>query len=349
MSIDIGRRQLLAGTAAAGFGGLALPDSDASAQAGPRSNISVRVERDPEVIDPGFRTGPHDGNIIRVVYQRLVRHRANSGELEMDAAAEVTQTSPTIIDFRLKPGQVFTDGFGEMTAEDVKFSFETLKSKAAAPQFQIIYADITRTTVLDRSRVRFDFASDNWELPLLAGGIPVFSPRWLAGKPFDQMTFEKPVATGPYLIERYDAGRNITFKRNPDYWATDLPVRRGMFNFERIVYRMFKDDVARLEAFKAGNFDFNVEYSAKNWVRGYVSPKLKSGEIVKRELPVANTAGMQGFIFNLRKPIFQDIRVRQALVLAMDYEWMNRQLFYGQYKRISVSYTHLTLPTNREV
>lgn len=272
------------------------------------------------------------------------------GLLAEDIAIAADNRSVT---FRLHPKARFNDG-SPVTAADVKFSFDTLKSKAAAPQYQIIFADIMRAVVVTPNTVRFDFASDNWELPLLAGGVPVFSPKWLNGKAFDQMTFEKPIATGPYLIERYDAGRNITFKRNPDYWAADLPVRRGMFNFERIVYRMFKDDVARLEGFKAGNFDFNVEYSAKNWVRGYISPKVKSGEIVKRELPVSNTAGMQGFVFNLRKPLFQDKRVRQALGLAMDYEWMNRQLFYGQYKRIYSNYNNSPMgatgmPTDSEL
>ena len=152
--------------------------------------------------------------------------------------------------------------------------------------------------------------------------------------PFDNIQLEAPIASGPYLIDRYDVGRSISYRRNPDYWGDDVPSRRGMFNFGRIVYRFYKDDVARLEAFKAGEFDVVVEYSAKNWARSYNGPKFDSGEIIKRELTHSNGAGMQGFVMNLRRAQFQDIRVRQALGLALDFEWMNRQLFYGQYKRI---------------
>src|SRR5690606_10468245 len=141
-----------------------------------------------------------------------------------------------------------------------------------------------------------------------------------------------PIATGPYLIDSYDVGRSISYKRNPEYWGDEVPARRGMFNFGRIVYRFYKDDVARLEAFKAGEFDVVVEYSAKNWARSYVGPKFRSGEIVKTEFEHSNTAGMQGFVMNTRRPVFSDVRVRQALGYALDYEWMNRQLFYNQYK-----------------
>jgi microcin C transport system substrate-binding protein len=203
-----------------------------------------------------------------------------------------------------------------------------------APQFKSIFADVKQCVVVNERTVRFDFKQLNRELPLIVGGVPVFSRKWAAGTPFDKIQLTPPIASGPYLIERYDVGRNIIYKRNPDYWGTDVPARRGSFNFERIVYRFYKDDVARLEAFKAGEFDVVVEYSAKNWARAYNGPKFRSGEIIKRELKHSNGAGMQGFMMNLRRPQFKDARVRQALALAMDFEWMNRQLFYGQYKRI---------------
>ncbi|HXC40884.1 MAG TPA: extracellular solute-binding protein [Burkholderiales bacterium] len=235
--------------------------------------------------------------------------------------------------FRINPKARFNDG-SPVTAEDVKYSFDTLMSKAAAPQFPIIYAEIARAVAVDRLTVRFDFKTDNWQLPQLAAGMAVFSPKWAAGKPFDKLTFEKPIASGPYLIEQYDTGRNITLRRNPEYWGADLPVNRGLYNFDRIVYRMYKDDVARLEAFKAGEFDFNVEYSARNWARSYTGSNFRNGNIIRRTLPVGSTAGMQGFIMNLRRAQFQDKRVREALGLSFDFEWMDRQVFYGQYKRI---------------
>ncbi|MGV3740867.1 MAG: extracellular solute-binding protein [Burkholderiaceae bacterium] len=234
--------------------------------------------------------------------------------------------------FRLNPKARFNNG-DPVTAADVKHSFDTLIAKGA-PQFKSIYADVKQCVVLDNRTVRFEFKAFNRELPLIVGGTPVFSRKWGANTSFDRIQLEPPISTGPYLIDRYDVGRTISYKRNPDYWGNDVPSRKGMFNFGRIVYRFYKDDVAKLEAFKAGEFDLVVEYSAKNWARSYIGPKFESGEIVKKTLSHSNGAGMQGFVMNLRRPQFQDVRVRQALELALDYEWMNRQLFYGQYKRI---------------
>lgn len=236
------------------------------------------------------------------------------------------------ITFRLNPKARFNNG-DPVLAADVKHSFDTLVAKGA-PQFKSIFAEVRQCVILDDRTVRFDFKTLNRELPLVVGGVPVFSRKWGGDTPFDRIQLDAPIASGPYLIDRYNVGRSINYVRNPKYWGNDVPARKGMFNFERIVYRFYKDDVARLEAFKAGEFDLVVEYSAKNWARSYVGPKFESGEIVKRTLTHSNGAGMQGFVMNLRRPQFQDIRVRKALALALDYEWMNRQLFYGQYKRI---------------
>lgn len=234
--------------------------------------------------------------------------------------------------FHLNPKARFNNG-DPVTADDVKYSFDTLVKKGA-PQFKSLFADVKQCVVLDPATVRFEFARLNHELPLIVGSVPVFSRKWAAGTPFDKIQLQPPIASGPYLIDQYDVGHSISYRRDPHYWGDGVPSRRGMFNFGRIVYRFYKDDVARLEAFKAGEFDVNVEYSAKNWARSYTGPKFASGEIVKREFAHSNGAGMQGFVMNLRRGQFQDIRVRQALGLALDFEWMNRQLFYNQYKRI---------------
>jgi microcin C transport system substrate-binding protein len=251
------------------------------------------------------------------------------GLLAEDMALAPDRMSMT---FRLNPKARFNNN-DPVLAADVKYSYDTLLAKGA-PQFKSIFADVKQCVVVDERTVRFDFKRLNRELPLIVGGVPVFSRKWAAGTPFDRIQLTPPIASGPYLIERYDVGRNIVYKRNPAYWATEVPARRGMFNFDRILYRFYKDDVARLEAFKAGEFDVVVEYSAKNWARAYNGPKFRSGEIIKRELKHSNGAGMQGFMMNLRRPQFKDPRVRRALSLAMDFEWMNRQLFYDQYQRI---------------
>jgi microcin C transport system substrate-binding protein len=193
---------------------------------------------------------------------------------------------------------------------------------------------------VDPRTVRFEFKRRNRDLHMIVGQLPVFSRKWGDGKPFEKITLEPPLASGPYVIDRMDLGKNIVYRRDPAYWGAALPTRHGMFNFDRVSFRYYKDELVRLEAFKAGEFDFNHENVAKNWARGYTGPKFTRGEIIKRELTHRNPQGMQGYVFNLRRPLFQDVRVRKALALAMDYEWMNRQLFYNQYKRTSSFFTN---------
>jgi microcin C transport system substrate-binding protein len=240
--------------------------------------------------------------------------------------------------FHINPHAHFSNG-EPVTADDVKFSFDTLKGPQAAPQYATYFADITRAVVVDPSTIRFEFSHYDRELPLLAGNMPVFSHKWGvkpdgSRTPFDQLAFEKPIGSGPYQIEQYDNGRNITYKRDPNYWGAALPVRVGMFNFDRIQYKLYADPTARLEAFKAGEYDALVEYIARNWVRLDVGKKFDDGELIKHEFPQHNGSGMQGFILNQRRPLFQDVRVREALDLALDFEQLDRDLFYNQYKRI---------------
>ena len=237
------------------------------------------------------------------------------------------------VTFHLHPQARFSNG-DPVLAADVKYSYDMLMGKSASPAYRSMCTDIKAVVVTGERTVRYDFKQKNRELPLIIGSLPVFSKKWTAAVPFDKLTFETPIASGPYLIERYDAGRGIIFKRDPGYWGKDLAVRRGTFNFDRVVYRLYKDETARLEAFKAGEFDAIVEYRAKNWAKSYDGPRFRKGEQIKTEFPHRNSAGMQGFVMNMRKPFFQDVRVRQALSLALDFEWLNRQLFFGAYKRL---------------
>ncbi|MFM0430313.1 extracellular solute-binding protein [Paraburkholderia aspalathi] len=249
--------------------------------------------------------------------------------------------------FHINPRARFSNG-DPVTADDVKFSLDTLKSPQAAPQFASIFGEITRAVVVDPRTIRFEFHQRNRELPLLAGSMPVFSHKW-GMKPdgsriaFDQLAFEKPIASGPYLIDQYENGRTIAYRRDPNYWGATLPVRVGMNNFDRIVYKLYSDSTARLEAFKAGEYDALVEYIARNWVRRDVGKKFDSGELIKREFPQHNGIGMQGFVLNTRRPLFQDVRVRKALDLALDFQWLNRQLFFNQYTRIDSFFANTEL------
>ena len=266
------------------------------------------------------------------------------GLLAEDVSLAKDQLSVT---FRLRTNARFNDQ-SPVLAKDVKYSFDTLMSKLASPQFKTVYADVKQAVVVSERVIRFDFHRKNTELPLLVGSMPIFSEKWGkdatgAGKPFNQLTFEKPIGSGPYLIESYDIGKSIIFKKDPQYWGADLNVRVGFFNFDRVSYRLYKDDTARLEALKAGEFDTLVEYRAKNWAKSYVGPKFRDGTLKKQHFSHRNGAGMQGFVMNIRKPIFQDQRVREALTLALDFEWMNRLLFYGQYHRIDSYFSNSDL------
>jgi len=252
------------------------------------------------------------------------------GLLAEDIAVTADGLSVT---FRLNPAARFHDGTPVMAA-DVKHSFDTLMSKQAAPQYRVIFSDVKQAEVTGPRTVRFDFKRANAELPLMVGGLPVFSRAWGAGKPFDQVVMDIPIASGPYKIGRLNFGRDITYQRDPNYWARDLNVRRGRYNFDRITYKIYKDTTAQTEAFKAGEFDYLRTFSAREWARTYVGKKFDSGELIKAELPTKNAGDFQGFLINTRREKFKDPRVRQALGLAFDFEWMNRQMMYNAYTRV---------------
>jgi microcin C transport system substrate-binding protein len=237
------------------------------------------------------------------------------------------------VTFRLNPAARFQNGTPVLAA-DVKHSFDTLMSKQAAPQYRVVYGDVRQAVVTGERTLRFDFKRANAELPLMVGGLPVFSRAWGAGKPFDQVVMDMPIASGPYKIGRLNFGRDITYERDPNYWAQNLNVRRGRYNFDRITYKIYKDTTAQTEAFKAGEFDYLRTFSAREWARTYVGKKFDSGELIKAELPVKNAGDFQGFLINVRREKFKDPRVRQALGLAFDFEWMNRQMMYNAYQRV---------------
>ncbi len=228
----------------------------------------------------------------------------------------------------------FSDGT-PVTPEDVKFTIETLKSARAHPRYPYYYADIASAEVLDEHRVRFNFSKVNRELPLIAGQISVLSKSFYEKNDFDGRTMVIPIGSGPYVIESVQQGKSITYKRNPYYWAKDHPVRKNMFNFDRIIIKYYKDQTVAVEAFKAGEFDVMLVNISKQWVRDISGEKVDSGKIIKHKFPHRNNAGMQGFVMNSRRPVFKDIAVRKAVGLAFDFEWTNKALFYDQYVRNS--------------
>ncbi|MFK5895043.1 MAG: extracellular solute-binding protein [Pseudomonadota bacterium] len=236
------------------------------------------------------------------------------------------------VSFHINDKARFSDG-KKVTAEDVKFSFDSLKSKQAHPGYRIFWADIKSATVLSNNTIRFDFSKNNPELHMIISSLPVFPKAWVGDKSFDKVAIEQPVGSGPYILADYQLGKQLVYQKNPDYWAKNLNTRKGMFNFKTIVFKYYKDRTIALEAFKAGEFDFISVYSSKSWARDYRGKRFKSGQIVKNTFKHNNNEAIQGFVFNTRLPIFSDKRVREALTLAFDFEWANRMLFYGQYKR----------------
>ncbi len=235
--------------------------------------------------------------------------------------------------FTLNPLAKFHNGDAVLAA-DVKHSFDQLTSKEAAPQYRTIFGEISTVTVLSERAVRFDFKRVNAELPLIAGSLPVFSRKWGEGKPLDKIVIDAPIGSGPYRIGKVNFGKDISYERDTGYWARELNVRRGFFNFDRITYKIYKDNTAQLEAFKAGEFDYIQAFIAREWARAYTGRGFDSGALIKKELKHGNAGDFQGFLFNMRREKFQDVRVRQAIALAMDFEWLNRQLFYNAYTRV---------------
>ena len=252
------------------------------------------------------------------------------GLLAQDLSVAKDKLSVT---FRLNPLAKFHNG-DPVLAMDVKYSFDRLTSKEAAPQFRTYFSEVASVVVVSEREVRFNFKRANAELPLIVGSMAVFSHKWGADKPLDKVITDVPIGSGPYKLGQVDFGKDIQYVRDNNYWAKNLNVRKGMFNFDRISYRLYKDTTAQFEGFKAGEFDYIQAFVAREWARGYKGKLFDNGTLIKKELEHGNAGDFQGFMFNTRLPKFKDARVRQAIGLAMDYEWMNRQLFYQAYTRV---------------
>lgn len=234
--------------------------------------------------------------------------------------------------FHLRPEARFADG-SPLTAEDVVFSFETLKEKGH-PLYGQMLRDVESAEAIDPQTVRYRFKGELVrDLPLTVAGLPILSKAYYADKKFDETTMEPPLGSGPYEIDNFKQGRTIVYRRNPDYWAKDLPVNKGRWNFDQIRYEYFRDRTAGMEAFKAGTYDFREEFTSKVWATEYDFPAIRDGRVKKEVLPDETPSGTQGFFINTRRDKFSDPRVREALGLAFDFEWTNRNLFYGLYER----------------
>lgn len=271
---------------------------------------------------------------IALIYDTLTYHSADEPFTEYGLLAERIEKADdnSFVRFYLNPKARFHDG-KPVTAEDVRFTFNTLVEKGH-PLYRHYYADVAEVVVENHLQVRFDFKhNNNRELPLILGQLQILPKHWWAKRDFTKTSLEAPLGSGPYRLTRIDAGRSLRYERVDDWWAKDLPVSKGLYNFDVIHIDYYRDMAVALEAFKAGQFDFNLEYSAKDWATGYDSPALRNGKIIKKSVKNHNPVGMQGYTFNIRRPMFKDVRVRKAISLLFDFEWTNKQLFYGSYTR----------------
>ena len=235
-----------------------------------------------------------------------------------------------VLDERAK----FSNG-SPVLADDVIFSFHALIEKGQ-PFYKVYYSDVDRVEKLSDRHVRFYFkkGSSNRELPLILAQMSIYSAADWKDKDFAEPNLIPPLGSGPYILDKFEVNKYLIFKRNPNYWAKDLPTRKGMFNFDEMRYDYYQDTTVTLQALFSGNIDMREEYIAKIWAVGYDNELVKSGKILKKDIEHNNPSPLQNFAFNLRKDKFKDRRVRQAIALAFNFEWANENLFYGQYRRI---------------
>jgi peptide/nickel transport system substrate-binding protein len=243
-----------------------------------------------------------------------------------------TDAARSYVTFRLDPRAKFSDGTA-VTPEDVIFSWQLLRDHGR-PNFRTYYVKVVKAEALDEHTVRFDLSgSDDRELPLILGLMPVLPKHAVNEDTFEETTLKPLIGSGPYVIAQVDAGRSITLRRNPDYWGRDLAVNQGQWNFDTLRFDYYRDINAQLEAFRRGLFDVRVETDPARWQTDYDFAAVREHRVVKDALPSGLPKGTFAFVFNTRRSVFADVRVREAISLLFDFEWINKNFYYGQYRR----------------
>ena len=271
---------------------------------------------------------------LGLIYDSLMAQAADEAFTQYGQLAESIEVPDdrSWVIFNLRKEARWHDG-KPVTADDVIFTFHALVEKGR-PHYRLYYAGVDKVEKLNERRVKFTFKpGENRELPLILGQIEILPKHYWDGRDFSKTTLEPPLGSGPYRIKTVDAGRSITYERVADYWGKDLPVNKGSYNYGQMRYDYYRDATVALEAFKAGEFDFRLENSSKDWATGYDIPAVQKGWIKRAEIKHNRPAGMQGFAYNSRRELFRDRKVREALAFAFDFEWANKNLFYGQYVR----------------
>ena len=283
--------------------------------------------------NPFIVRGTAAGEIGRV-YDTLLADNADEASTAYGHLAKTVEypADRSYVAFELRPEARFNDGT-PVTAEDVVWTFNTLREQGR-PTYREYYAEVKDAVAESPSRVVFHLNNGhNREMPLILGQIAVLPKHWWAGRDFSRPLTDPPLGSGPYRVGKFEFGRTITYERVPDWWAANMPTGKGLNNFDRIRIEYFRDATVELEAFKAGQLDYRQENISKQWATAYDFPAVRKGLVKKEEVRHHLPTGMQGFAMNTRRKLFQDARVRQALAIAFDFEWANKNLFYGSYVR----------------
>ncbi len=243
-----------------------------------------------------------------------------------------TDAERSYVTFALNPDARFSDGTA-VTAEDVVFSWQLLRDHGR-PNHRTYYSKVVKAEILDPLTVRFDFGGGgDRELPLILGLMPVLPKHAINVATFENSSLAKPIGSGPYIVDKVDVGKSVSFRRDPNYWGRKLPINRGLWNFDRVRFDFYRDSNAYFEAFKAGLYDVRSETDPTRWETGYDFPAARDGRVLKEAIPNGLPKFASDYVFNTRRPIFADIRVRQAIALLFDFQWVNRSFFYNLYRR----------------
>jgi peptide/nickel transport system substrate-binding protein len=248
--------------------------------------------------------------------------------------AETVETDDerTYVTFNLNPLARFSDG-KPVTPEDVVFTWQLLRDKGR-PNYRTYYSKVKHAEITGPRSVKFDFGDGaDRELPLILGLMPVLPKHAVDPEHFEETTLTPPVGSGPYVVKLVDAGRSATLVRNPDYWGAKLPINRGLWNFNEVRFDFYRDDNSYFEGFKKGLYDVRAETDPTRWQTGYDTPAFRAGRFVKDVFPTGLPKGMNALVFNTRRPVFADIRVREAIASLFDFEWINKNFFFGLQRR----------------
>jgi microcin C transport system substrate-binding protein len=317
-------------------------------------NLSiVSADSSFDKLNPFSLKGKPAPGLVELMFETLTVLSLDEPNTQYGLLADDIRVAPSLdaVEFHLDPRARFSNG-DRVTASDVKYSFGVLTSKQASPRFKAYFSEVKELLVVDPETVRFVFKRSGRDLSFIAGSLPVFSPQW-AGRaqgeplPFSELRWEKPLASGPYVIEVSD-GQDITYRRNPEYWGEHIPVRRGAYNFERVTYKLYKDADTQVAALRAGEFDFFSETRMRYWCCQFIGKRFDSGELRKVLFQHQNPPAMNGYVVNLRKARFQDPRVRQALNYAHDFEWVNQKIFDSEFERVTSYFSGTSLAAQGE-